>query len=281
MGVIVTLIPHPTRLQRLRAAVRDRHTVVPCTAWAEVTRTCETEPVHLAVLDLYGDGPAAMDRVRVIKLRFPMIALLAYVAPAPDRLRDMFDAGRIGFDGLVIADVDDDPASLLTHLEKGEARTAAALVRPLLAPEYKANVRDATLACVTRAHERLSPEALARLLEVPRRLLASRLHEAGFPPPARLITWGRLIVAAHMLASGDRSADSVANALDFPSGSAFRNTCQRYLHATPQEIRARGGATFVVDAFFAHVGTAEATEGEGEAERDEPAGEPGGESPTA
>ena len=44
-----------------------------------------------------------------------------------------------------------------------------------------------------------------------------------------------------MLEDANRSADSAARALDFPSGSAFRNTCQRYLKATPQEIRAAGG----------------------------------------
>ena len=59
-----------------------------------------------------------------------------------------------------------------------------------------------------------------------------------------------------MLEDANRSADSAARALDFPSGSAFRNTCQRYLKATPQEIRAAGGAGFVVHAFLASVGRA-------------------------
>ena len=35
---------------------------------------------------------------------------------------------------------------------------------------------------------------------------------------------------------------------------AFRNTCQRYLKATPQEIRAKGGAGFVVNEFLKSVG---------------------------
>ena len=49
-----------------------------------------------------------------------------------------------------------------------------------------------------------------------------------------------------MLEDPHRSANSVATALDFPSGSAFRNTCQRYLHATPEKIRSRGGAAYAV-----------------------------------
>jgi AraC-like DNA-binding protein len=249
MGVIVTLLPQPGRLQRLRAAIRDRHTLVTCDDWSAVTRVCETEPVHLAVLDMYADGPANFERVRVLKLRFPRVALIAYVSITTERARDMFDAGRCGLDGLIVADLDDAPAMMLNHVEKAEARSVASVLRPAIAG-LKPTVRDAVLASVTRAHERLTPEGFARLLAVPRRLLTRRLTEAGFPAPHRLLTWGRLIVAAHMLEDSNRSADGIAQVLDFPSGSAFRNTCQRYLHSTPQQIRDRGGAVFVIEAFM-------------------------------
>jgi AraC-like DNA-binding protein len=249
MGVIVTLLPQPGRLQRLRTAIRDRHSIITCDDWGGVTRICETEPVHLAVLDLYADGPANFERVRVLKLRFPRVALIAYATVTQERARDMFDAGRCGLDGLVVADVDDAPAVLLMHIEKAEARSVASVVRPVIAG-LRATVRDAILASVTRAHERLTPEAFARLLAVPRRLLTRRLTEAGFPAPHRLLTWGRLIVAAHMLEDTNRSADSVAQVLDFPSGSAFRNTCQRYLHSTPQQVRENGGAAHVIEVFM-------------------------------
>lgn len=258
MGVIVTLLPQPGRLQRLRAAIRDRHTLVTCEDWSTLTRVCETEPVHLAVLDLYADGPANFERVRVLKLRFPRVALVAYVSITTERARDMFDAGRCGLDGLIVADLDDAPATMLMHVEKAEARSVASVLRPVIA-NLRPTVRDAVLAAVTRAHERLTPEAFARLLAVPRRLLTRRLTEAGFPAPHRLLTWGRLIVAAHMLEDVHRSADSVAQVLDFPSGSAFRNTCQRYLHVTPQQMRERGGAAYVIGVFMHEAGAQPAT----------------------
>jgi AraC-like DNA-binding protein len=254
MGVIVTLLPQPGRLQRLRAAIRERHTLVTCEDWSTLTRVCETEPVHLAVLDLYADGPANFERVRVLKLRFPRVALVAYVSITTERARDMFDAGRCGLDGLIVADLDDAPATMLMHVEKAEARSVASVLRPVIS-SLKPTVRDAVLAAVTRAHERLTPEAFARLLAVPRRLLTRRLTEAGFPAPHRLLTWGRLIVAAHMLEDVHRSADSVAQVLDFPSGSAFRNTCQRYLHVTPQQMRERGGAHYVIGVFMREAGS--------------------------
>jgi AraC-like DNA-binding protein len=202
---------------------------------------------------LYADGPANFERVRVLKLRFPRVALVAYVSITTERARDMFDAGRCGLDGLIVADLDDAPATMLMHVEKAEARSVASVLRPVIA-NLKPTVRDAVLAAVTRAHERLTPEAFARLRAVPRRLLTRRLTEAGFPAPHRLLTWGRLIVAAHMLEDVHRSADSVAQVLDFPSGSAFRNTCQRYLHVTPQQMRERGGATYVIGVFMKEAG---------------------------
>lgn len=249
MGVIAALLPNSTRLQRLRSAVHDRHLVVACDGWGDVTRACETQPVHLVVLDLYAGGSADFERVRTLKLRFPRVTLIAYVAVTIERARDMFDAGRAGVDGLVVADLDDAPPRLLGIVEQAEARSAAGILRGQL-PELRPLVRDAVMVSVTRAHERLTAEALARRLALSRRALTAQLTESGFPPPSQLLTWGRLIVAAHLLDDRNRSADSVAFSLGFPSGSAFRNTCQRYLHSTPQQIRERGGAGYVISLFL-------------------------------
>ena len=130
-------------------------------------------------------------------------------------------------------------------LEQAEARSVSSMLKPHLSGQ-RSVVRDAVMLSVTRAHERLTPDSLARLIAVSRRLLSKRLEGAGLPPPHQLLTWGRLIVAASMLEDGSRSADGVASALDFPSGSAFRNTCQRYLGCTPHQIKIRGGASWVV-----------------------------------
>lgn len=253
MGVIAALLPHRERLARLQAAVRDRHTIVACEDWIALTRTCERDPVHLVVFDLYADGRADFERVRQVKLRAPSATFVAYIGFGPERARDVFDAGRYGIDGLVIADQDDTPALLLNLIERAEARGVAVLLEGELERSLgrvRPTVRDAALVAVTRAHERMTPDALARVLATSRRRLAQRLANSGFPPPHRLLVWGRLIVAAHLLEDPQRSADGVARLLQFPSGSAFRNTCQRYVHATPQQIRARGGAQYIIRALL-------------------------------
>lgn len=259
MGLIAALIPNPSRLFRLRSAIRGRHTVEPCADWDELVRLCEIRPVHLAILDLYATGDLTLDPLRHLKRRFPRMGTVAYVDPAVDRLRDLFDAGRSGVDALILADRDDDALSITATLEQAEARGVAGLVRPIV-ENLRPSVRDAVMVVVTRAHDHLSADELARRVTLSRRVLAKHLEQATFPSPQRLIMWGRLLVAAHLLEDGQRSADNVALALHFPSGSAFRNSCQRYLQATPSQIRARGGAEWVIARMLADASTNEQTD---------------------
>ena len=246
MGVIAALLPNPARLFRLRSAVRGRHAVEVCQDWSEMARLCAERPVHLAIVDLYAGGEMSLEPLRRLKRAFPRLGTVAYVAATPERARDLFDAGRSGIDSLILADVDDDPASIAALLEQAEARGVAGHLRPTL-EQLRPIARDTVLLVVTRAHEHLTTDELGRRLSLTRRVLAKHLDHARLPSPQRLITWGRLVVAAHLLEEPDRSADSIAHALHFPSGSAFRNTCQRYLQATPSQIRARGGAAWVIE----------------------------------
>ncbi len=262
MGLVATLLPNQLRLHRLRAALRDRYSVVTCADWEGLLSVCAAEPVSVAVLDLHAgvNLNAAFDYLRQLKRRFPSVRVVLYASLPPARPRDLFEAGRFGLDGLIVADQDDEPRRLLLLVEQAQARGLTEVLRQAMG-DVKPTVRDATLIAVTRAHQPLSPEKLADILGIPRKTLTTRLAQAGYPAPQRLIAWGRLMVAAAMLEDDERSADSVAMALDYPSGSAFRNQCQRYLQAAPQQIRARGGARYVVDAFMRQVGQQAAGEG--------------------
>lgn len=260
MGVIATLLPNQKQLRRVQAALRGRYDVVSCDDWSSLTHACEQQPVRLAFVDLFAGGHANFDHIRLLKQRLPRLTLIAYVEYGPDRAYDLFDAGRLGMDGLILADQHDTPRAFLKLVDQAESRTLGAIVRQSL-DGVDATARDALLLAVTRAHEALSPDDLARRLSMHRRTVSAHLRRAGFPSAQRLLTWGRLIVAAHLLEDVHRSAQRVSSALHFPSGSAFRNTCQRYLHATPREIRARGGAPYVIRTMLKQLQAAGSTPG--------------------
>ena len=256
MGIVAALLSDRLRQNRLRTALRERHQLVVAAGWTEFLEMCESAPVTTAVIDLKDYGQPTFDELRQFRLRHGSTALVLYIDGPGVSVQDVFEAGRFGFDAMVVAGEGDDPGALQQVIERAMARGAGELLRKGLG-DTAPTARDAALACVARAHERLSPEKLARLLGVRRRALTERLVRAGLPAPQRLIAWGRLIVAGRLLEDPDRKADAIAMTLDFPSGSAFRNTCQRYLGATPQEIRERGGAGYVVSAFLRVTGRAQ------------------------
>ena len=260
MGVIATLLPLDRCLQRVHGAVRGQHTVTPCRNWDELLAACASEPVHLAIVDLFADEDASFERIRQLRLRFPRLTLVAYVIASPQRARDLFDAGRAGLDGLLLVDLDDSPQAVRTVVEQAEARGVSTLLRHRL--EGMDNIaRDAILVAITRAHLRLTSHRLSETLSVSKANLLERLRKERLPAPQRLIGWGRLIVAGQMLDDPRRSADGIARTLDFPSGSAFRNMCQRYVGASPLEIRDRGGARFVTAQFLRSIGRPALAEG--------------------
>lgn len=254
MGIAATLLPSQLRLNRLRTALRERYALASCATWEALLAQCGASAVALAVVDLAatGETSAGFDALRRLKHSFPSVTVVVYGAVPPLGARDLFEAGRFGVDGLILAEQDDEPRQMLAIVEQAEARGVTARLRTALRGA-RPTARDAVLVAVTRAHQRISPAALARVLGLRPRTLAERLNQAGFPPAQRLIAWGRLTVAARMLEDVERSADSVAMALDYPSGSAFRNSCQRYVRMTPQQIRAAGGASAVIAALLAEI----------------------------
>lgn len=248
MGRVAALLSDSQRRERLRAALQERHELVAASSWPEFLAACDRSPIVAAVVDLHDYAQPTFDALRQFRQRHGSAPMILYVATPPVAIEDVFEAGRFGFDAIIVAGRGDEPRAVQEVLERAMARGVGELLRPLVSLATPI-ARDAALAVVARAHEHLTPESLARLLGVRRRALTDRLSEAGMPPPQRLIAWGRMIMAARLLEDGERKVDAIALTLDFPSGSAFRNACQRYLGCAPQEVRARGGAAYVIQLF--------------------------------
>ena len=253
MSVILTLINHPGRLARLRAAARDSHTIVACDSWEQMFSTSDRLLVHAAVLDLESAVTPTFDAIRRFKRLNPGVALIAYTTYSLESVHHIFDAGRYGFEALVIADMDDGPSAFSRAIERASARGVASLVKSGLAPASDPVAADALLTAITRAHERLTPAVLAREMGIGARRLSRALSASGYPSANKVIMWGRLIVAAALMDGTRHSTDRIALTLSFPSGSAFRNNCRRYLAVTPSQIRAGGGAKLVFGMLNDHI----------------------------
>jgi len=95
-----------------------------------------------------------------------------------------------------------------------------------------------------------SVAAVAEAMGVHRKTLFVRCRDASAPPPGIIITWCRLLSAAHLLSTSMRSVETVSADLGFASPTTFRNITRRYTGLRPTELRDRNAMVVVIRAFL-------------------------------
>ena len=113
--------------------------------------------------------------------------------------------------------------------------------------------------CVSFPRESHDIESVALALGVHRKTLVNWCQRAQVPPPSILVTWVRLLLAVEILQTPGHTVERVAHALEFASGSAFRNLCQRYFGRRPADLRSPGGREAAYRAFALALQEREAT----------------------
>jgi AraC-like DNA-binding protein len=245
-ALVVTPAVHAHLRDALGAAaeLRAQHCV------REHLACVESDRVVLSVIEITeATASAHIECVRLLRSGFPSVPVLAYCDPAGGTSGLIVDVVRAGATGLVLRGIDDSRVVLRTAIQRARRSTIAHQifmeVAPLLTNDARLFLRYAIEHCAAD----VSVEVAAHDLGVDRKTLTNWLARAGGPRAREFLSWIRLIVAAQMLSDPKRTAEQVALALDFPSGTSFRNMLRRYVNVTTVELHHGGGASLVLDAF--------------------------------
>jgi transcriptional regulator GlxA family with amidase domain len=82
--------------------------------------------------------------------------------------------------------------------------------------------------CLEHPRDRLSVEDLARRFRVHRRALEYRLARANLLAPGRVMSWARMIHAAHVFERNAGSVEAIAEACGYSSSNAMRKSFERH-----------------------------------------------------
>jgi AraC-like DNA-binding protein len=217
---------------------------------AEARRRGDAPDVVIVQLDAMTMSAAdVVARSARIRSQFPNATLLAYCRIDASAASLLAIAARSGVDRVLIRGYD----HLAKHVDQA-IRSAGVeeiigdvveRLKPL--PE---RAREIAVHCMRRAFVTpLTVASLAGELQVHRRTLVYQLRTAGFPPPAGLIGWCRLLVSAHLLDHTDRTVSDIARELHFITPSHYRGTVVRYTGFTPTALRHRGALGTLVTSF--------------------------------
>jgi AraC-like DNA-binding protein len=200
----------------------------------------EAPPAALAMVDPYEQSSGLSSSLHALLSEFPSTAVLAAMEVTPDRSDDLRTLGRWGVVQVIALRHDDTAPAIAQRLRAARGRPLRALLEQILPPEVSGRARsiiDAACDVVTAGEH---GRDLARSLFLSRRTLLRWCQRAGLPAPRRLLAWMRVLLACELLDDPGRTVVSVAAACGYSSDSGLRRITQKFLGASPTELREQG-----------------------------------------
>jgi AraC-like DNA-binding protein len=196
-----------------------------------------------------GRKPALSSALRGLLAQYPSTAVLAAMDVSPDRFDDLRTLGRWGVVQVISLDHDDTPYAIAQRLRAARGRPLRALLEQVLPPETPGRARAIVEAATDVVTVGQHGSDLARSLHLSRRTLLRWCQRAGLPAPRRLLAWMRVLLACELLDDPGRTVLSVAHTCGYSSDSGLRRITQKFLDASPTDLREQGAFARASTAF--------------------------------
>lgn len=189
------------------------------------------------------DATTASKRISALRRSFPDLAIITCIDT--ERAEEYFDLGGLGVDGLVVSD--ERPTRVRADIDAALSRARAHRIARVLARRIDAPGPEAVAWAMEHAGPETSVSRLAAALGHSPRTLRGALHEAGLPGPARVLLWGRLLVAGARLGDDDRRVEDVAFSLGYATATSLGRAMKVHTGLTPAAVSRRGGMEVVLE----------------------------------
>lgn len=248
--IVAALIKAPEDWSQLRHDLSGVAEVEVCDCLESLRSIVRRKAVALVVLEPT-DTLDRSTQSAVIEMRreHPTLPIVAYCDFAPADMHLLVPLARAGIDDVVLRGFDDLPTVVrrLTSGQDDASGQAAARSLADLAELVPRTIYPMLEWCLQNPSAEGRVERVAQAIGVGRRTLVNRCRSASLPGPSELLTWSRLLAAAHLLEDAARSVEQVAHLLRFPSAAAFRATCKRYTGRRPLDLRGEHGYDYVLE----------------------------------
>lgn len=198
------------------------------------------------------EGGSTVSAVRTVHAAQPHLQIAIYLRWRQDTdvraLRPLLHAGARD---VISWDLDDDSSSVRDVFVRSSGTDVQERLATRISSIRDPLVRAALATCCGPSAPALSVDAMSRALSVSVWKLETSFRQAGLPSPRVSISMFRLIKAAELLGDARRPLARVARLLNFGSSGNLTKMLRRYTSLTPAELRARGAARHMLDAFFA------------------------------
>jgi AraC-like DNA-binding protein len=249
VALLAVFQPDPRALARISSALRGKHELVEFSDWRSFHDALDQLPSDGCLIDPYrGGGPVDLGDIQRLRERHPSLAIIVY-ADFKGHEMDLYTLGRYRIDGVV-------PAGRTENVREVRETVAEALtssVAARVATSLERRVPQLGLDClkwaIENSHWKPRVRALAEAFSTSERALTRKLRRDGAPSPGRILLWGKLFRAAHMLSDRRTTVEQVAYSLGYSSSAALARALRRETGYPPIDVLSRGGIGCVLDGF--------------------------------
>ncbi|HET7321478.1 MAG TPA: helix-turn-helix domain-containing protein [Longimicrobiaceae bacterium] len=244
---------------RVRLACGNDYHFLSLPDWGSLQEAIrEAPPAALVLVDPFAGadgapGGALAPQLRQLLKDFPSSAVIAALEVAPARSAELQTLGRWGVVQVISLDHDDTPLSIARRLRAARGRPLRGMLEKILPPEMPGRARAIVDAATDIVSAGAHGRDLADSLHLSRRTLLRWCKRAGLPAPRRLLAWMRVLLACELLDDPGRTVLSVANSCGYSSDSGLRRVTQKFLGASPSDLREQGAFATASAAFLDHL----------------------------
>lgn len=244
MAVLALLQPDARAAARLSGVLAGAHDVLVRPSWESLERTVATEEIDGCLVDPdYPDRAAASGRITKLRSRYPELAIIASLDG--EESPGFFDLGGLGVDGVLVSGAQ--PTRLRADVDAALCTARAGQILRAVSAQAGTPGPAALAWAVAHAGPDTSVGRLAAALGQTPRGLRDALHAVGLPVPARILLWGRLLLAGARLGNDRRTVEDVAFSLGYSTSSSLARAMKLHAGLTPRQVSERGGMIVVLE----------------------------------
>ena len=226
---------------------------------AEETLTrASSRPTAAVVSATDAEGRNCLPLVRTLTQLRPTVPVIGYCTVDRAASRDVLTLVRAGVHEVIFRDIDDPARAIRRFVDTAATSSGVDDILRAITPDLSETLLPFVRYCLE--HPRItSVAAVADALGIHRKTLFIHCRGASAVPPGIIMTWCRLLLAAHLLATSLRTVEAVARDLGFASATALRNITKRYAGLRPTAFRDGSAMSSMTRAFLAATSRATAT----------------------
>ncbi len=244
----IVLLPSDHRsAAALIGALDPPHRVRAVSTFAALENLLENGLPLACLVDIFDSAPPTpLDVLRQLRGRYPTLALVV-ATDFTGREMDLYRLGRIRVDGVIRMEENPTPRDITAVVEKAIAASLATRVVRAQGRGLPPLGREALRWAIEHAEFRPQVSELAAAMAMGPRALSREMRSLKLGSARKLLLWGRLIRASHLLERSVETVESVAFRLGYSSSGALGKALKRHVGYSPTELLEHGGVQLAIN----------------------------------